>query len=250
MAIASAVFAGAGVDSLEIAEELKALEDPTILKRRAWLDTEWNRFKDSSNDFSLTAGGLWAWRVSDSQDWAVRLKVPVEFHVAGDTVGDSNEQGLGDLKLAAGTAWRLSASHRAAVGLEMRFPTATNNLGANVWRPMLFGTAAWDLTPTITFSPSVEYNQSTKELRGAAPQHFVEMFFPVTFLLPQRWAVTPRYEAKVDFANDDRVTHSAKLTATRRLEDLPIGLALSIKKSFDGGEKRFQINFVTTYYFR
>ena len=99
-------------------------------------------------------------------------------------------------------------------------------------------------------APSVEYNQSIKELRGAAPQHFVEMFFPVTFLLPQRWAVTPRYETKVDFANDDRVTHSVKLTATRRLENLPIGLALSIKKSFDGGEKRFQINFVTTYYFR
>ena len=237
-------------DETRTTAELKAIEDPTILKRRAWLDTEWNRFKDSSHDFSLTGGRFWAWRVSDRQDWALRLKVPFEFHVAGDTPGESNEQGLGDLKLAAGTAWRLSESQRVAVGLEMRFPSATNNMGANVWRPMLFGTMAWDLSPYMTFSPSAEYNKSIKELRGAAPQDFIELFFPVIFMLPDRWSVTPRYEAKVDFANNDHLTHSAKITATRLLEQLPLALSLSIKKSFGGGEKQFQVNFVTTYYFR
>jgi hypothetical protein len=97
-----ATAALAGSDDREIADQLRALEDPSILKRRVWLDTEWNSFKDSSDDVDFTFGGLWAWGVSDNQDWAVRLKVPVRFHMAGNAAGDLNEQGLGDIKLAAG----------------------------------------------------------------------------------------------------------------------------------------------------
>src|SRR5688572_31760472 len=138
------VIAGATTDAREVADELKAIEDPSIFKRRVWVDTEWSSFKDSSDDGVLTFGGLWAWRASANQDWAVRIKVPLEFHRAGSALGDSNEQGLGDLKLAAGTAFRLSDSLRTAAGLEMRFPTASDNLGANVWRPLLFGVVAWD----------------------------------------------------------------------------------------------------------
>jgi hypothetical protein len=229
---------------------LRAIEDPSILKRRVWVDTEWSDFKDSSNELDFTFGGLWAWRVSENQDWAVRIKVPVNFHMAGNTFGDSNEQGLGDIKLAAGTAFRLSETWRAGAGLEMRFPTASDNLGANAWRTQLFGVIGWDVTPAVTLSPSAEYNKSIKELRGSAPQEFLEMFFPVTFLLPDRWSVTPRYEFKADFANGDRVTHSGKLSATKLLEDRPLAFTMSIKKTFDGGEKRFQINFVVTHYFR
>jgi hypothetical protein len=248
MLCATAAFAG--TDDREIADELRALEDPSILKRRVWLDTEWNSFKDSSGDVDFTFGGLWAWGVSDNQDWAVRLKVPVRFHMAGNTAGDLNEQGLGDIKLAAAAAFRLSETFRTAGGLEMRFPTASDSLGSNAWRPQLFGIVAWDVTPTVTFSPSAEYNKSIKELRGSAPQEFLEVFFPVTFLLPDRWAVTPRYEVKVDFANGDRVTHSGKFSASKMLEDRPLAFTMSIKKTFDGGEKKFQINFVVTHYFR
>jgi hypothetical protein len=247
--LAEPVAAGSA-DEREVADELKAIEDPSILKRRAWVDTEWSNFKDSSNELDFTFGALWCWRISDNQDWGLRLKVPVNFHVAGNTVGDSSEQGLGDIKLAAGTAFRPAESWRTALGLEMRFPTASDHLGANAWRPQLFGVVAWDVTPTVTFSPSAEYNKSIKELRGAAPQEFLEMFFPVTVLLPGRWSVTPRYEAKIDFANDNRVTHSGKFSATKLLEDQPLALTVSLKKTFDGGEKRFQLNFVVTRYFR
>lgn len=243
-------IAGATADGREIADALKSLEDPSIFKPRAWLDTEWSSFKDSSDDGVLTLGGQWAWRASANQDWGVRIKVPVEFHRAGNAAGDSNEQGLGDLKLAAGTAFRLSDSVRTAVGLEMRFPTASNNLGANAWRPQLFGAVAWDVQPGVTFSPSAEYNKSIKELRGSAPQEFLELFFPVTFVLQRYWAVSPRYELKVDFANDNRLTHTGKLSVTKRLENQPLAFTLSIKKPFDGGEKRFQINFVATHYFQ
>ena len=237
-------------DEEMLIEELKVPQDPTILKRRIWLDTEWNSFKDASDDVELTVGRLWAWRVSASQDWGVRLKVPVKFHLAGDAVGDSNEHGLGDIKLAAGTAVRFSDSLRAAGGLEMRFPTAADNLGSKAWQPQLFAAAAWDVTPRITLSPSVEYNKSIAEQHGAARQHFLETFFPVTFVLPGFWSVTPSFELKVDFANNSQVLKSGKLQVTKQLERVPLGFSLSIKKTIDETDKRFQINFVTTYYFR
>lgn len=231
-------------------DELKVPQDPTILKRRMWLDTEWNRFKDATDDVELTVGRVWAWPLSADRDWAVRLKVPVKFHFAGDAVDDSNERGLGDIKLAAGTAIRFSDSLRAGWGLEMRFPTAADKLSDNVWQPQLFAAAAWDVSPRITFSPSAEYNKSIAEQHGAARQHFLEMFFPVTFVLPGFWSVIPSYEVKVDFANNGQVISSAKLQLNKQLGSSPLGLSLSVKKTIDETDKRFQINFVTTYYFR
>jgi hypothetical protein len=239
-----------GASELTTTDELKAQEDPTILKRRIWSDTEWNEYKDGSHDVLETVGRLWAWRVSDSQEWGVRLKVPFEFHTAGDAPGDSDSQGLEDIKLATGTAFRLSESWRTAAGVELRFPSAADDLGDNVWRLQLFGAIGWDVTQKLTLSPSFEYNKSVAEKDGAAPQHFLEMFFPVIFVLPQRWSVTPRLEAKVDYENDDHWTRSAKFTVTKQLDQLPLGLSLSIKKPFDGSNKQFQMNFITTYYFR
>ncbi|MDY0187895.1 MAG: transporter [Syntrophus sp. (in: bacteria)] len=239
-----------GAAEQTIMEEMKAQEDPTILKRRVWSDTEWNKYNDGRHDIEETLGALWAWRVSDSQDWGVRLKVPYKFHIAGDAAGDSNEQGLGDIKLAMGTAFRFNKSWRTAVGVEMRFPSADDDLGSNAWRPQLFGTVAWDVTQRLTLSPSFEYNKSVAEVHGAAPQNFLEMYFPATYVLPRYWAVTARYEAKVDFENDDYWTHSAKLSIAKQFKRQPLGFSISMKRSFDGGDKEFQINFVTTYYFR
>ncbi len=96
-AMCSAESAAVGGNEQTITEELKAQEDPTIIKRRIWSDTEWNKYKDGSHDIEETLGVLWAWRVSDSQEWGVRLKVPLKFHIAGDTDEDSDKQGLGTL---------------------------------------------------------------------------------------------------------------------------------------------------------
>lgn len=249
-AMCSAESAAVGVNEQTITEELKAQEDPTILKRRIWSDTEWNKYKGGSHDIEETLGVLWAWRVSDNQEWAVRLKVPFKFHIAGDAEEDSDKQGLGDIKLATGTAFRLGESLRTAVGVEMRFPSATDDLGNNVWRLQLIGAVAWDVARQLTLSPFFEYNKSVAEAHSAAPQHFLEMYFPATYVLPRKWSVTARYEAKVDFENHNQWTNSAKFVITKLLERLPLGFSLSIKKSFDGGDKQFQMNFVTTYYFR
>jgi len=232
------------------AEELKGLEDPTILKRRLWLETEWNKYRDGRNDVEETLGGLWAWGLSAHQDWGVRLKVPYDWHVAGDAVGDSDDQGLGDIKVATGPAFRFGESWRLAGGLELRTPTADEDLGGNDWRLQEFVAAAWDANRWLTLSPSVEYNQSLAELHDVPPQHYLEMYAPATWLLPHHWSVTTQYEAKVDFEADNHVTHSGKFMVAKQFNRPPLGLALSIKRPFDSGEKEFQVNFIITYYFR
>lgn len=242
--------AHATVEEQTLVEELKAETDPTIFRRRAWLETEWNKFRDGSHDVEETLGGLWAWRVSDNQDWGVRFKLPYEWHVAGHDAGDSDEHGLGDIKAATGTAFRLGETWRAFGGLDLRMPTAQNDLGDNVWRLQEIGAVAWDATPWLTFSPSFEYNESVAERGSAPPQHYVETYFPATCLLPRLWSVTAQYEAKVDFEHDNYWTHSAKFAIARQLHHAPLGFALSIKRSFDAGEKELQINLVINYYFR
>src|SRR6476646_4913991 len=47
--------------------DLKELNDPTILSRRIWFETEWNKFADGTHIVEETAGGLWAWRVSTNR---------------------------------------------------------------------------------------------------------------------------------------------------------------------------------------
>lgn len=231
-------------------ENLKSLQDPTILARRAWADTEWNQYADGRHYLEETLGGLWAWRVSEAQDWGVRVTVPYEWHLAGDAAGYSDDRGLGDIKFATGTAFHLGRTWRMGLGAELRTPTAEAGLGDNVWRIQEFVALAWDATPWLTLSPSAEYNQSFHEEPGVASQHFLEMYFPATFLLPHHWSVSPRYEAKVNFEDDNYVTHTAKFLIAKQLTNPPLGLAASVKRSFDSGEKDFTVNFIVTYYFR
>ena len=64
--------------------DLKEATDPTILTRRVWFETEWNKFDNGSSVLEETLGTLWAWRISADQDFAVRLKVPFKFRVGAD----------------------------------------------------------------------------------------------------------------------------------------------------------------------
>lgn len=230
-------------------EDLKTLHDPTILKSRMWLDSEWNKFKDDSSDLKQTLAAVWAWPLSGGQDWAVRLKVPFVMHFSGGAADDADKQGLGDIEVATGTAFRLSETWRAGGGVQLRIPSGTDqDLSDNTWRLQEIGAVAWDATPWLTFSPSFEHNHSIAEQSGTAPQHFVELYFPATILIASQWALTAEYEAKIDFANNDAWTHSGKLQLSKKLENLPFAFSLSIKKPFEG-DKEFQVNFLSTYYF-
>ena len=140
--------------------DLKELNDPTILSRRVWFEKEWNHFEDSSNVVEDTFGALWAWRLSDTTDWAVRLKLPVKYRFGSDNPDVSDIGGLGDIKVATGAAARLSDNFRIGGGLDLELPTGRHELSDNAWRIQEFVAFGWDITPTFTFSPSVEYNQS------------------------------------------------------------------------------------------
>jgi hypothetical protein len=259
MAAVSAVFettacsaepASESTDPQSALNDVKALEDPTLLAPRVWLESEWTSLKDGSDKLEETLGGLWAWRVSADQDWGVRAKVPVTMYFAGDTIPESDKAALGDIKIATGTAYRLSNVLRAGGGLELRFPSGTDDtLSDNTWRLQEFGTVAWDAAPWLTLSPTLEHNHSVAEQTGAEPQHFLELFFPATFLLPEDWAVTVKYETKFDFKNDNARTQSAKVQVAKRLDELPLAFSLSLKKPLDpDSDSDFQINFVSTYF--
>ena len=66
---------------------------------------------------------------------------------------------------------------------------------------------AWDLTPWLTFSPSFEYNQSFAEEGSARPLHFIETFYPITFILPHKWAIATQCELKGRF-REQQLCHS------------------------------------------
>ena len=112
---------------------------------------------------------------------------------------------------------------------------------------MAFGVVAWDIAPTLTFSPSVEYSKSIREENGAAPQRYSEYFFPLTVIAGE-WSVTPRYEFKVDHANGNNRTRSAKLSVSTRVPERSLGLSFSVKKPLDTVAKKLQVNFVVTWY--
>lgn len=230
--------------------DLKQLNDPTILTRRVWLETEWNHFKDNTNVVEETLGGLWAWRVSENQDWAIRLKLPMKFRFGSDTPGVSDIEGLGDIKIATGTAWRVSDTFRVGLGVDLQMPTGREELSDNNWRLQEFAAIGWDIAPWLTFSPSVEYNQSLAEEGATGESHFLETYVPLTFILPRKWAFSVGYENKTDFETDNYVTHRGKIQIAKELESMPLSFALSAKRDFDAGEKEFQINFVVSYFFR
>jgi hypothetical protein len=248
---ASAVQVAAAVpDERTIAQELKSAEDPTLLNRRAWLETEWNTFSDGSSDVEQLLGGLWSWRVSSIQEWAVRLKLPYEWHLAGHSDDDSDQNGRGDVNVRAGTVFRLGDSWRIGGGLDLRMPSGSEAFSANVWRLQEVGAVGWEATHYLTLSPSFEHNESVAEESGTPPEHFLEVFLPAIVGLPQRWAATVRFETKLDFENDNTWTHSAKLAIAKELEQIPASFSLSIKKTFDGGDQPIQVTLIAAWFFR
>jgi len=232
------------------ANDLKELSDPTILTRRVWLETEWNKFTDGTSTVEETLAALWAWQLTDSMDWAVRLRLPAKFRFGSDNPDVSDVGGLGDIKPAIGGAYRINKAWRVGGGLELQIPTGRHEISDNVWRIQEFGAMAWDLTPWLTLSPSFEYNQSIAEEGSARRLHFIETFYPATIILPHKWAITTQYELKADFENNNYLTHSAKLLVAKELGNIPLSFALSVRRSFDSGENEFRMNFIVTYYFR
>jgi len=232
------------------ADQLKALNDQTIIQSSVWLDTEWDQFKHGAEEATWTLAGLWGWRVGDRQDGAVRLKVPVVYDRSDEASGHTDVGGLGDIEVATGTAFRLSNTWRTGGGIELHTDSASNPaLGDSVWRLHSSWSIAHDVTDWLTLTPTAEYSHSIAEENNVSPQRYLELSLPVTFILPYDWSIGTRYKAKVDFENGDYWTHTLDVGVAKRLPNVPLVLSATLEKSFDGGDKKFQVNFTMTYYF-
>jgi len=232
------------------ADQLKALNDQTIIQPSVWLDTEWDQFKHGAEEATWTLGGLWGSRVSDQQDWAVRLKVPFVYDRSDKASGHADTGGLGDIEVATGTAFRLSNAWRTGGGIELHADTASNPaLGDSVWRLHSSWSVARDVTNWLTLTPTAEYNHSIAEEHNVSPQRYLEFSLPATIILPYDWSIGMRYKAKIDFEDGGRWTHTVDVGVAKRLSGIPLVLSATLEKTFDGGNKKFQANLTMTYYF-
>ena len=238
------------VDSASTAaDQLKALNDQTIIQPSVWLDTEWDQFKHGAEEATWTLGGLWGSRVSDQQDWAVRLKVPFVYDRSDKASGHADTGGLGDIEVATGTAFRLSNAWRTGGGIELHADTASNPaLGDSVWRLHSSWSVARDVTNWLTLTPTAEYSHSIAEKHNVSPQRYLELSLPGTIILPYDWSIGMRYKAKI-FEDGDRWTHTVDVGVAKRLSGIPLVLSATLEKTFDGGNKKFQANLTMTYYF-
>src|SRR5438445_11773038 len=62
-----------------VADELKQLNDRTILNTYLSWESEWNQFKHGEEKAVWTLSGLWGWSASDWQDWGVCFKLPIAY---------------------------------------------------------------------------------------------------------------------------------------------------------------------------
>jgi hypothetical protein len=232
------------------AEQLKALHDQTIIQSRVLVDTEWDQFDGGAEKAKWTLGGLWGWRVRDQQDWALRFKLPFVYDRSDESSGQTDIGGIGDIEVATGTAFRLSNTWRTAGGVELHADTASNPvLGDSMWRLRPFWGIAHDFTNWLTITFNAEYNHSIAEEHNAPPQRYTELSLPATFILPHDWAISTNYKTKVNFENGARWSHTGDLGVAKRLSSIPVVFSATLEKTFDGGDKKFQINFTMTYYF-
>lgn len=233
------------------AEELKQLNDSTLLRSHLSLNSEWNQYKDGIERASWGLNALWSWRGSDYQDWAIRLNLPVDYQTSRSGSDHGDVAGAGDVELGLGTAFRLNPSWRTAGGIELHGDTASDPLFAeDVWRLKWGLGVAHDFTNWFSASVSADYNRSIAEENGVRPHSYFEMALPVNFILPQNWSVGAKYRALVDFNDGDRWAHTVSAGIAKRLSKLPIVLSASVQKGVSSTSKRFQVDVTIVYYFQ
>ena len=130
--------------------------------------------------------------------------------------------------------------------IKTHFNTITSE---NVWRLKWGWGVAHDVTNWLSASASVDYNRSIDEEDNVRPHSYLEMSLPVTVILPQRWSVSAKYRALVDFNNGDRWAHTISTGIAKRLSKLPLVLSASVQKPVTSSAKRLQIDVTIVYYF-
>ena len=233
------------------ADQLKQLNDETIIRTHVSLDSEWDHFKDSAEKATWTLTGLWAWPVSDSQDWGIRFKLPLSYLRTDQASDDDAIGGVGDAEIGIGTAFRLNDTWRTAVGIELHTDTASDDIFAEkVWRLKYGWGVAHDFTNWLSASFNANYNHSIAERDDVSPQRYLELSLPVTLIFPQAWSISAKFKTDLDFQNDDRWSHMVTAGIAKRLSRVPIVLSATLGKPLSGGTKEFQATVSIVYYFQ
>ena len=234
-----------------VADELKQLNDTTLLRTHLSLDSEWNRYKDGVEAASWALNALWSWRVSDRQDWAIRLNLPVDYQTSRPGLDHGNIGGVGDVEVGVGTAFRLNDKWRTGGGIELHSDTASDPLFAeDVWRLKWGWGVAHDFTDWFSLTANAEYNRSIAEEDNVRPQSYLDMAVPATLILPQHWSVSAKYRTVLDFNNGDRWAHTVSAGIAKRLSKVPLVLSASVQKAVSSSSKRLQVDVTIVYYFQ
>ena len=237
--------------SSRVADELKQLNDRTIFRSYLSLDSEWDHFKDGAEEAVWTLSGLWSARVSDWQDWGIRLKLPLDYNRSGKASGHDEVGGIGDAELGVGTAFRLNQTWRTGGGLELHGDAASDPaLAEKVWRLKMGWGVSHDFARWLTLTLDADYNHSLAERSGAQPQRYLELSFPATVILPQAWSMSAQYKTAVDFENGNRWSHRVRAGIAKRLSNVPIVISATVEKPLSNSAKRFDVHISVVYYFQ
>ncbi len=232
------------------ADELKQLNDRTLLATHVSLGSEWDQFKDDSEKGIWTVNGLLGWRVNDRQDWAIRFNLPFVYDRIAGGSDHRDTGGVGDVEIGTGTAFRLNDTWRTAGGVELHADSASDpSFAENVWRLKWGWGVAHDFTNWLSLSANADYNHSIAEEDNVRPHSYLELSVPATFILPQHWSVSAKYRTLVDFNNGDRWFHTLTAGIAKRLSKVPVVLSTTFQKPLSSGAKRFQIGVTVVYYF-
>ena len=231
-------------------DELKQLNDPTLLATYMSLETDWDEFKDGSQRATWTFTGLWGWRVSDRQDWAIRFKLPLVYQRTPLESDQRDAGGTGDAEIGIGTAFRLNDTWRTGGGVELHGDTASDSSFAeNVWRLKWGWGIAHDFTKWFSLTANADYNRSIAEEDNGRRESFLEMTVPATLILPHRWSVSAKYRTVLDFDNGDRWIHTLTAGVAKRLSKIPVVISTALEKPLGSGGKRYEIELTVIYYF-
>ena len=233
-----------------VADQLKQLNDQTIIGTRVSLDSGWDQFEHGAEKATWTLSGLWAWPVSHWQDWGIRFRLPFAYH-RGDQASDHAEVGgVGDAEIGAGTAFRLNNTWRTGGGIELHGDTASDRaIAENVWRLKAGWGVSHDITHWLTLSPSADYNHSIAEKNDVQPHRYLELSLPATLILPQAWSMSAKYKATVDFENGDQWNHKLSAGVAKRLSKIPVVISATFGKPLSSGTKEFEASVSIVYYF-
>ncbi len=232
------------------ADQLKQLNDQTIIATHVSLDSEWDHFKDGAEKATWTLAGLWGWPGGDSQDWGIRFRLPFSYYQTDQASGNDTLGGVGDAEIGLGTAFR-SSTWRTGGGIELHTDTASDSmLAEKVWRLKTGWGVAHDFSKWLSASFNADYNYSVAERDDVRPQRYLELSLPTTLIFPQAWSINARYKTAIDFENGDRWSHRVGVGVAKRLSKVPIVLSASVEKSLSRSAERFQASIGIVYHFQ